>query len=112
MSLNGYNQGFGNGSAAGRALAVAVDRDADEAIGEWKQFAGDLNAKLAKAESSRIGFAHLLREVSAELQRVDPDNPLLNKAKQLAIIRDQAVKKAAELGYTYDPATDAIYPRR
>lgn len=105
MSFLERQQGQLDGSAA-------TARSYGAAIAQWEQFADGLQAQLAKAESSRIGFAQLLRAVSAELQRVDPTNPLLDKDKQLAILQDHIAKKAAELGYSYDPVTDAIQPRR
>lgn len=100
---------IGNGRAAA---------DAESAIDAWEKFSNQLQGKLqkaeinfAKAESGRIGFAHLLRAVVQELRRVDPTNPLLQKDNQLRILGAKVAEKAAEMGYEYDP-TREIFRRR
>ncbi len=101
---------------AGRQAAnLAARRD----IGEWQNFSARLEGKLrkaefdfAKAETSRIGFAHLFRTVLDELQRVDPTNPLLEKSAQLRIFGAKVAERAAEMGYQYDPSTGSLIERR
>lgn len=60
------------------------------------------NLNFANAESGRIGFAHLLKIVTEELRRVDPNNPLGQKDTQLKILNAKIAEKASELGYNYD----------
>lgn len=103
---------YQSGLAGGRAGAAA-------AINEWEAHADSLkrrlqnaeseaDAQLTKAHASRFGLAQLVRALSAELQRLDPTNPLLDKERQLAMLEAATVQKAAESGYHYDPATGSI----
>ncbi len=116
MSMYDRQQGMFDGMAI--ASGETARRYAG-AINEWEKYAESLNArlhnaeaKLVKANASRVGLAQLVRAISAELQRADPNNPLLDKSKQLALVESITVEKAAESGYAYDPATGAIKPVR
>lgn len=113
MSLSDYQQGAA--FTAGRSSA---------AIGEWEAHANslkqrlrqahshaeNLEASLAKAHASRFGLAQLVRTLSAELRRLDPQNPLLQIDRQLSIVESVTAEKAAERGYAYDSETGAINP--
>lgn len=88
-------------------------------VGEWQEFSDRLQGKLqkaefdfAKAESGRIGFAHLFKTVLEELRRLDPKNPLLEKDVQLKILGAKVSEKAAEMGYLYDPHTGTLVDKR
>lgn len=101
---------------AGRQAASLA---AQSTATEWERFSAGLQGKLqkteldfAKAESGRIGFAHLFRAVTDELRRLDPNNPLLRKDVQLNILGAKVAEKAAEMGYLYDPGTGALVERR
>lgn len=106
---------FLNGRMSANFANRRASAEADEAIGTWKEFSGRLQGKVqraelahAKAETGRIGFAHLVRALSDELRRVDPTNRLLNKDVQLHILGHKMMEKANEMGYRYDPATDSL----
>jgi flagellar hook-basal body complex protein FliE len=109
---------------AGQQMANFSNRramaDADEAIGEWKDFSNRLQGKLrnaedklwkaeAKAEIYQAGVACLLKQVTADLARLDPNNPLLRKEVQEQIIGAGMVDKSAALGYNYDSVREMIY---
>ena len=88
-------------------------------IAEWNAYADELKRQLkgadfdfVKAESGRIGFAHLLKIVSEELRRIDPNNPLAQKDIQLTILRTKVAEKASELGYSYDEKNGTIVGER
>ncbi len=108
MNQLDYQAGF----SGGRAGAAA-------AINEWEAHANSLkrrlhtaeseaDAQLTKAHASRFGLAQLVRALSAELQRVDPTNSLLDKNRQIAMVESATAQKAAESGYHYDSATGSI----
>lgn len=113
MSLQDYQQGAAMGSASANAV---IDEWADHANGLKRKLqnahvqADEYEANLSKAHASRFGFAQLVRALSAELQRVDPSNSLLDRDRQLALVESHTAKKAAELGYAYDPATNTVKP--
>lgn len=109
MSSYDRQQGMFDGVAIG---AGSTARRYGAAIDNWENYSNELEAKLAKANASRVGIAQLVRAISAELQRVDPNNPLLDKSRQIALVESQMVKSAAGEGYAYDPATDTIAPIR
>lgn len=103
-------QNFAN--ARGRA-------DARGAIAEWKEFSEELESKLektelsfVKAETGRIGFAHLCKTLVEELTRIDPNNPLLQKETRLRIVETKAAEKATELGYVYDAGSGRLIGKR
>lgn len=83
MTVNANDFAWGRNIGASRARA-----DAEEAVAEWERHASDLKARLAKAESSRLGFAALARTLTAELARLDPTNSLLQTNVQLSIVEE------------------------
>lgn len=96
-----------------RALA-----DADGTIGEWEKFSNRLQNKLqktetdfARAEAGRSGLARLLKSVTAELKRLDPNNPLVRDEVQNQVIASGAAEKFAVLGYDYDPSKGSFKKR-
>jgi hypothetical protein len=101
---------------AGRQAANIANRSS---IAERNPYADELKRQLkgadldfAKAESGRIGFAHLLKIVSEELRRIDPNNPLVQKDVQLTILHTKVAEKASELGYRYDEKNGTIVGER
>lgn len=89
------------------------------AINEWESYSNKLKNRLqqaeldfVKAESGRIGFAHLCRIVVEELRRIDPSNPLLQKENRLRIIEEKIAEKATEMGYVYDISSGQIIGKR
>ena len=92
--------------------------DASKVADEWGNFAGRLQGQLdktttdfARAEAGRSGVARLLKIVTAELQRVDPSNPLVREEMQNQIIAQGAADKFALLGYDYDPQKGSFKKR-
>lgn len=82
MTFNDFAWGRNVGASRARA-------DAEDAISQWKRHTNDLQARLEKAESSRLGFAELAKSLSAELARLDPANKLLDKSTQLSIVEQR-----------------------
>lgn len=113
MSLYGYNQGLGNGIAIGNNRAAAVQRDANDAVAEWKDYAATMKAKLEEAEKLAIRTAAMEAARDAQqkalrdaLTKLDPKHPLL---KQLPDIGGKAmVDSFAAHGYAYDLATETL----
>lgn len=113
MTLRGYNQGFGNGAAAGFSAARATSNDADSAIAEWKRHSNQLKAKLAEAEKQAVyssareaGRDAQQKALRAALKALDPNHPLL---KVLPNIGGEAMVKAFEArGYDYDRSTETV----
>ena len=106
---------FLNGRMAATFANSRASADADEAIGEWKSFSNKLQSKLQKAEldcatteAARSGLARLLKHFRMELQRLEPNNPLLRNEVQDKIIEEGAADKFAVLGYDYDPARKVV----
>lgn len=108
MSINEFFDGQMSANLANRRV-----------VSEWQEYSERLKQQLqktefdfAKAESGRIGFAHLFRTVLEELRRLDPKNSLLEKDVQLKILGDKVAEKAAEMGYSYDPSTGTLIDKR
>lgn len=108
--------------AAGQRVANFANRhalaDADDAIDDWQNFSNRLQGKLqkaefdfAKAEAARAGVARLLKQVTAELARLDPNNQLVREEVRNQIIGAGAADKFAALGYDYDVARGVIRKR-
>lgn len=100
---------FANGRAVAEASMVAHD---------WKNFSDRLQGKLektevdfARAEAGRSGLARLLKNMTAELKRLDPSNPLVRDEVQNQVIASGAADKFATLGYDYDPAKGSFRKR-
>lgn len=113
-SLFSYQQGLSRGNTEA-IVAIRERNDAVSATHEWEAYSSKLQSKLqkteinyVKAESGRIGFAHLFKTVVEELRRVDPSNQLLQRENQLRIIGAKMAEKAAEMGYRYDSNSDQI----
>lgn len=114
----GANDFLNGQMAANFANGAAID-DAVGAARSWKNYSKQLQSRLnkadvdlVKAESGRIGFAHLFKTVLEELRRVDPQNRLLQKEVQLQILGTKVAEKAAEMGYIYDPDTGTVIGKR
>ncbi|MDD5383976.1 MAG: hypothetical protein PHG89_03730 [Gallionella sp.] len=117
-SLFSYQQGLSQGNTE----SIVAIRERNDAVGranEWKNFSDKLQDKLdkaeldfVKAESGRIGFAHLFRVVAEELKRVDPNNPLLQKENQLRIVETKVAEKVTEMGYVYDTESGQVVGKR
>ena len=97
----------------------AADREANNAIASWKKYSEKLEGKFAemewkyaKAESERVGFGNLYKTFREELQRVDPNNPLLQRDTQIKILNVKIAERATELGYHYDPNTESLVKKR
>lgn len=110
---------FVNGRAAQNFANACGRADARGAIAEWKGFSEKLESKLeitelsfVKAETGRIGFAHLFKTVLEELRRIDPNNPLLQKENKLKILGAKVAEKANEMGYVYDAVSGQIIGKR
>lgn len=110
---------FVNGRMTSNFVHARAAADARGAIAEWKDFSNKLQGELqkteldfVKAESGRIGFAHLFRTVVDELRRVDPNNPLLLKENQLKILGTKVAEKVDEMGYVYDPRSSSVIGKR
>lgn len=110
---------FINGRMAANFMHRRASADADEAIDSWKNFSNNLQTKLqrtemdfVKAESGRIGFAHLCKTLVEELTRIDPNNSLLPKEVRLQIVEKKMAEKAAEMGYIYDIGSGQITGKR
>lgn len=84
MTFDANDFAWGRNIGASRARAEAA-----EVVAEWEQHANNLRARLAKAETSRLGFAALAKTLTAELARLDPTNPLLDKNLQLSIVENK-----------------------
>lgn len=91
---------FSNGRAVADASMVAHD---------WKNFSDRLKGKLektevdfARAEAGRSGLARLLKNMTEELKRLDPNNPLVREELQNQVIASGAADKFSALGYDYD----------
>ncbi len=109
---------FLNGRMAANFANRHAAADATEAIGEWKSFSNKLKGKLqdteldfAKAEAGRAGLARLLKQITAELSRLDPNNMLLREETRNKIIGAGASDKFAVLGYDYDAGRGDIRKR-
>jgi len=98
---------------AGRQAANLANRrtenDANLAVAEWQDYARRLELRLkqaeldfAKAETGRIGFAHLFRVIAEELRRANPAHRLLDRDIQLNILGEKSAQKALEMGYEYN----------
>lgn len=112
--LFSYQQGLIRGNTEA-IVAIRERNDAVSTTHEWEAYSNKLQSKLektkidfVKAETGRIGFAHLFKTVVEELRRVDPSNQLLQKENQLRIIGTKMAEKAAEMGYRYDSNSDQI----
>lgn len=113
MSLNEYNQGFGNAAAAGRSAVAAAEREADSAIADWKAYSGTLKNKLAETEKKvAVTEAYLAgrdaqhRALREALQRLDPDNPVLKDLKEISGLAMQ--ESFAKNSYHYDPKKELL----
>ncbi|MBA4055821.1 MAG: hypothetical protein C0490_13985 [Marivirga sp.] len=102
-----------------RAGVQVANLQSSQAVSEWERFSIGLQGKLAqaelsyaKAEASRIGFAHLFKTVTDELRRLDPNNPLLMKENQLKIFGTKVAERAADLGYIYDQKSGEVIGKR
>lgn len=108
-----------NGMTAANFAHRRASASADDAIDSWKDFSGKLQTRLqrtefdfVKAESGRIGFAHLFKTVVEELKRVDPNNPLLLKDNQLKILGTKVAEKVNEMGFVYDSSSGNVIGKR
>lgn len=100
---------FSIGQAAATANVLAHD---------WKNFSDRLQSKLEKsevdfvrAEAGRSGLARLLKNMTAELKRLDPNNPLVRDDVQNQVIASGAADKFATLGYDYDSVRGSFRKR-
>lgn len=108
MNQLDYQLGVGAANAGARAAINEWEAHANSLKHRLQNAESEADAQLKKAHASRFGLAQLVRALSAELQRFDPNNPLLNKDRQLAMVESVTTQKAAESGYAYDPATGSI----
>lgn len=90
---------FINGRMAANFANHAAMADADEAIAEWKAHSEKLKTELAKTDAVRAGLVCLRKRLCAELQRFDPNNPLLVEDEQANVIRAGYYDKLESLGY-------------
>lgn len=93
---------FSAGLGAGFARARAVRSDADQAVGEWKAFATNLQAKLLTETVERGVAAEYVRELRAALKAVDPNNRLLKESEASKLLDQARTRKYAEQGYQLD----------
>ena len=98
MSVDDFWAGRQAANFANRAAMV----DADEAIAEWKAYSEKLKIELAKTDAVRAGLVCLRKRLCAELQRFDPNNPLLVEDEQANVIRAGYYDKLESLGYVVD----------
>lgn len=100
----GSGANYSAGLSAGFARARAVRTDADQAVGEWKAFATNLQAKLLTETVERGVATEYARELRAALRAADPTNRLLND--EASKLLDQVrVRKYEEQGYQLDSSS-------
>lgn len=96
---------FSAGLGAGFARARAVRADAEQAVGEWKTFANNLQAKLLTETVERGVAAEYVRELRAALKAADPSNRLLKDSEASKLLDQARVRKYAEQGYQLDSSS-------
>lgn len=96
---------FSAGLGAGFAKARAVRADADRAVGEWKAFATNLQAKLLTETVERAVAAEYVRELRAALKAADPNHPLLKYGEATKLLDRARIRKYAEQGYQLDSSS-------
>jgi hypothetical protein len=96
---------FSAGLGAGFARARAVRADADQAVGEWKAFATNLQAKLLTETVERGVAAEYVRELRAALKAADPNNRLLKDSEATKLLDQARTRKYAEQGYQLDSSS-------
>lgn len=108
MSGADYQAGLG----AGHARTRAVRADSEAAISEWAAYCKQLEERLARAEEKIIfldaqidGEAALRRQLDAELRRVAPTHPLLERRLQQDVKANAIGEALRQRGYEYDVET-------
>lgn len=101
MSNLDYQSGLGLGYAQARRARV----EADQAIGDWKAFATNLQSKLLNETVERGVAVEFVRALRGALKSVDPNNSLLNEGVATKLLDETRVRKYAEQGYQLDSST-------
>ncbi|MGA4079916.1 hypothetical protein ACI2VA_08650 [Ralstonia nicotianae] len=108
MSSADYQSGLG----AGYARTRAVRAESEAAISEWAAYCKQLEERLARAEEKAIfldaqmdGEAALRRQLDAELRRIAPGHPLLDKRRQQDVKVNAISEALRQRGYDYDTET-------
>jgi hypothetical protein len=96
---------FSSGLSAGFAAARRARADADQAVGDWRTFATNLQSKLLSEKTERAVAVEYARALRAQLKLVDPNNSLLNETVANKLLDDTRAQKYAEQGYQLDSST-------
>lgn len=96
---------YSSGLSAGFAAARRARADADQAVGDWKVFATNLQAKLLSEKTERAVAVEYARALRAQLKLVDPNNKLLNENVANKLLDETRERKYAEQGFQLDSST-------
>jgi hypothetical protein len=99
---------FSSGLSAGFAAARRTRADADQAVGDWRIFATNLQSKLLREQTERAVAVEYVRALRAQLKLADPNNSLLNESVANKLLDDTRVRKYAEQGYQLDSSTGSF----